>query len=484
MSTGTSENVALPAAMSCTEVHSAVRTLCDSLNAKYVFSEIAGQIITVLQENLGDYEQYAGSQQGTVDLATRLEQDLRSVNNDLHLGVTVSLEVLDVQQDEEEEADEDEDGPVDEEHPTHPMWKNIELFNNGLDRADRLPGNVGVLAFSVLAALKFAGPVISAAFTVLANTSALILDLRNCRGGDGDCGDFLLGHMIAGNRHVNTSYWRPSDTTTQSWIVGHTAAPQYLGGRPIYVLTSPTTFSCGEKVAGSMKSIGRAVLLGATTRGGGHPCEKIPIASHLEASISIGRTTSEITGRGWEGSGVVPHIPTDEALDVAHALALTQLKAQGFADVEGKDRMSVRFAGEITDELERLLKIPEVAAKVDEFKDIKPVRETKEKPPSPAREVQPAAAPVVDTVSAEGIKPVQETKEEKTTLETTPSHAREVQPTAAPAAETVSAEPAFPVVASASTVPASSSPAQKKRGFLSRHFAIIKPNAAGHAAGQ
>ncbi|KAI8906980.1 ClpP/crotonase-like domain-containing protein [Powellomyces hirtus] len=356
----------------------AVTRLCAQIRAKYVFQDVAEQMATLIHNRLvtGEYDRCVDSDAqdgGRELLATALTQDLRVLNSDPHLSVTVSSALLSIEEGDDEE---EENGSVDVEEPVSPMWKNIELYNNGVEKAIRLGGNVGLLSFRYLAPLRLSGPMITAAFTMLSSTSSLILDLRKCGGGDGYAGDFVLSYLVSGKIHANTTYWRPSDSFDQSGSVAWVPGPRYLN-RPVYVLISSDTFSCAEKLAGTLRVLGRAVVIGQTTRGGGHPCTFVPIDTHLLASISIGKTTSEITGRAWEGVGIRPHVPcdADEALDVAHSLALRHSVCAGLADATAKNRFGVEVAKETTAEVDRLAPL---LARFAQYQDLKPTREKKE----------------------------------------------------------------------------------------------------------
>jgi C-terminal processing protease CtpA/Prc len=104
---------------------------------------------------------------------------------------------------------------------------------------------------------------------------------------------------------------------------------RYLG-KPVWLLTSNRTFSAGEAFAYAMKSLKRATLVGATTRGGGNPNMMLPLRNDYLLSIPIGESVSPVDGGSWEGVGVKPDVATDEkaALGVAHRQALERLRDQ------------------------------------------------------------------------------------------------------------------------------------------------------------
>ncbi|MGY5130424.1 S41 family peptidase [Streptomyces nigrescens] len=97
--------------------------------------------------------------------------------------------------------------------------------------------------------------------------------------------------------------------------------------RPVYVLTSATTFSGGEDVAYTLQAFGRAELVGETPRGGAHPTDRHPVTEHITVTVPTARTTNAVTGTNWEGVGVRPGraVAAGKALEIAHQEAIGRL---------------------------------------------------------------------------------------------------------------------------------------------------------------
>ncbi|GAA1655943.1 hypothetical protein GCM10009733_061840 [Nonomuraea maheshkhaliensis] len=93
------------------------------------------------------------------------------------------------------------------------------------------------------------------------------------------------------------------------------------------MLTSDNTFSAAEELAYDLQQLGRAVVVGETTRGGAHPCKGWTVHPHLEATVPTGRAINPVSGTNWEGLGVRPDVPcfAAKSLDQAHTLALARL---------------------------------------------------------------------------------------------------------------------------------------------------------------
>ena len=165
---------------------------------------------------------------------------------------------------------------------------------------------------------------IDAAMALLANTDALIVDVRANHGGDPDSLDYLMGYFYA----------KPTELTSilitqgkpqlyEQFSEAHVSGARYLG-KPLYVLTSSVTFSCAEQFAYDMKSLHRATLVGKTTGGGANPGGFVPLDPHFAIFIPLGRSVNPYTQTNWEGVGVVPDVPSESAaaLLVAYTQAL------------------------------------------------------------------------------------------------------------------------------------------------------------------
>ena len=161
----------------------------------------------------------------------------------------------------------------------------------------------------------------------LAATDALIIDLRESRGGDPVMAVLAASWFFDGRpRHWNDLVRRYDGTTTQFWTAAWLSGPRYVG-RPIYVLTAQRTFSAPESFAYELQQTGRATIVGEVTGGGAHPGAWFPIDDRFALFIPLSRYVSAVSGGDWEGTGVKPDVECAavEALDCAHRLALERL---------------------------------------------------------------------------------------------------------------------------------------------------------------
>src|SRR5690606_34922298 len=100
---------------------------------------------------------------------------------------------------------------------------------------------------------------------------------------------------------------------------------------PLYVLTSGRTGSAAEAFAYTLGNAKRAVLVGERTGGAANPGRPFDVGGGFSVFVSTGSPVSPITGRNWEGTGVLPEVEVEssEALGRAQELALAQLLEDG-----------------------------------------------------------------------------------------------------------------------------------------------------------
>lgn len=162
----------------------------------------------------------------------------------------------------------------------------------------------------------------------LANTSALIIDLRYNRGGSASMVALLTSYLLPAYPavHLTDLHWPKENRTQQSWTLPYVEGPRYLD-KPVYILISPDTFSAAEEFAYNLKHLKRAVIVGETTAGGANPGAGFRLHDHFWMFIPTGQAISLTTGENWEGSGVLPSfkVPAELSLKTAQLLAFKKL---------------------------------------------------------------------------------------------------------------------------------------------------------------
>jgi hypothetical protein len=207
------------------------------------------------------------------------------------------------------------------------LRKDAEVDGYGIGATHVLDGNVGYLEFTRFFRAELAGDALAAAMQQLASTDALIVDLRECRGGDPVMSVLAASWLFDGRpRHWNDIVRRCDGTTTQLWTAAWLPGARYVD-KPVYVLTSTRTFSAPESLAYELQQTRRATIVGEVTGGGAHAGAWYPVDDRFSLFIPLSRYVSSVSGGDWEGTGVAPDVvcAASEALERAHRVALDGL---------------------------------------------------------------------------------------------------------------------------------------------------------------
>jgi C-terminal processing protease CtpA/Prc len=194
-------------------------------------------------------------------------------------------------------------------------------------KVEVLPGNIGYVQFNGFTGfLREARPTFTGAFRFVANTKALIIDMRMNGGGSPAMVCHVASYFFPTKRHWNDIVYR--HRTGEFWTDPAEADSLTLS-MPVYILTSKRTFSGAEDFSYGMQSLRRAIIVGDTTGGGAHPTRPIGVGLGFVADIPFARSLNPYTHTDWEGTGVIPDIPvvSGKALESAErAILMVQLK--------------------------------------------------------------------------------------------------------------------------------------------------------------
>ncbi len=321
------------------ERNQAIDGVLDALNKRYVFPEVAAKMERAIRERQkrNEYEAITSA----AEFARVLTEHLQAVSHDKHLRVRHSFDVIPQQQPREGPP-----SPEDIERSRKQMAKQ----NFGFEKVERLSGNIGYLDLRGFLPASFAAETAVAAMNFLANTDAVIIDLRKNGGGDPATVALLSSYLFDEPTHLNDLYFRPDDSTHQWWTLPYVPGRK-LAGKAVYVLTSRRTFSAAEEFTYNLKNLKRATIVGETTGGGAHPGGGARLSDHFGAFIPSGRAINPVSKTNWEGTGVEPDTKVNQelALKTAHLMAVKKLR-----DAE-TDRRLVSQLNEVALTLEKEL---------------------------------------------------------------------------------------------------------------------------------
>lgn len=185
-----------------------------------------------------------------------------------------------------------------------------------------LPGNAGYIRISLFLDTPPGVEKQVAAMGMLADTGALIIDVRGTPGGEPAGVANVIGHLVSERTptvRVETAFDPSLDRTFHA----EPRTPAFTG-KPVFVLIDGETGSGAEEFAYDLQAMQRAVLVGQTTSGAANPGGFRPLSAGFVAFIPMQIVSHTMTGSNWEGVGVRPdvEVPADQALTHAHRLAL------------------------------------------------------------------------------------------------------------------------------------------------------------------
>ena len=200
--------------------------------------------------------------------------------------------------------------------------------NFGFHQVERLTGNIGYLELGRFDAAQLAAPTAIAAMQFLANTDALIIDLRGNGGGHADMVAFLTSYFIDEQTKLGTLERRDPANTDQIWSAAYVPGQRYVG-KPVYILTSNRTFSAAEGLTYDLKYFAHATVVGEKTRGGANPGGIQQIDEHYAVIVPTARMVHAVTGTNWDADGIAPDlaVAAADAKKTAHRAALEKLIA-------------------------------------------------------------------------------------------------------------------------------------------------------------
>ena len=244
--------------------------------------------------------------------ASLLTSQMRTASHDMHLVVEYSRRPLPL-------------GPPVQTAESLARFRNAMLQQNCMIRkVEILPHDIGYLKLDYFPDTSVCGSALKTAMTSLNRADALIFDLRDNTGGFPDSVSLIASYLFD---HPEYMFGPRGAPTVDSWTRSPVAGNE-LADKPVYLLTSGTTWSGAEQFSYDLKMLKRATLVGETTRGGAHAGVFHRIDDHFGMGIPEEKAINPFGKADWEGVGVEPNVKVKAAEALETAVKLAEAKVE------------------------------------------------------------------------------------------------------------------------------------------------------------
>ena len=295
----------MDASLDAAERQRVISGVIQNLKQHYFDREVAQETADALLANEKNGDDDAAKD--GVALADLLTRQMRDASHDRHLVVEYSRETL-------------------PEHPPEPTAESLARYRKAMEEQNCmfrktaiLSRNIGYLKLDSFPDTSVCRSTAEAAMAALNHAAAIIIDLRDNSGGFPNMVGLIAGYLFDHPEYMYNPRGAPTEEFwTHSPIPGNT-----LADKPVYVLTSASTWSGAEQFSYDLKMLKRATLVGETTRGGAHAGIFHRIDDHFGMGIPEQKAINPFGKADWEGVGVEPDVKVraNEALETAEKLA-------------------------------------------------------------------------------------------------------------------------------------------------------------------
>jgi len=294
-----------------TERNKQILEIADKINEYYIFEDVANQLSKKLKSeiDLKTFDNFTDA-----EFAKSLSKYLTKNGNDLHFNVLY-------RPGKEEEKAVNEKELLKKYDAINKQW------NYGFDKVMRLDGNIGYIEYTGFPeGNKSAQQILVATMNFVSNTNALIIDLRNNRGGDGKMVRLFLSYFFNERIKLSEIYTRYNNKTEEKYTYKKVNGKKYLD-KPVYLLVNNNTISAAEALAYNLQQNKIAKVIGDKTYGAANPVKVFFIGKKYQLFIPISVEKNAVTKTNWEHTGITvdDKVNSEKALIKAQIIALENL---------------------------------------------------------------------------------------------------------------------------------------------------------------
>lgn len=306
-----------------------IEDLYSAVQKHYVYQGKIESLISRLEQNRrnGAYTSIADN----AGLASHLTDDLIEITQDLHFAMIYDpAGVAQLR---------NAGGKTQKASSEQTEKQFLKESNFGFRNIRLLEGNVAYIRFDYFPNPEYSFDIGSAAMKFVEHADALIFDMRYNRGGHNQFGQFISSYLFSGEDDrllMKYRYMENGEMIDGSYRTLPVLPGPRMPEKPVYVLTSSTTFSAGEWFPYVLSKLDRAIVVGQVTAGASHAVERVPIDEDFMLQLPVGWVRDPVDDSDFEGVGVAPDhiVPSNLALHVAHKLILEQFAETGDAAKE------------------------------------------------------------------------------------------------------------------------------------------------------
>lgn len=265
------------------------------------------------------------------EFADELSKELRALSGDNHIGIVYSPKDVERYKLRQESS---VNKQAEKQNARNYQRKLAEskAANFGIQQVRLLEGNIGYIEFSYFDGfVDESTPIYDSAMNFLENSEVIIIDLRRNGGGNSRILPLVLGYFLGPEQiHFADKIERWKNKHTKLLTTAPVNGAKHFD-KPLYILTSGTTFSLAEHFTYHLKAFGRATVVGERTYGGGKAFDPVVISDEFYLRIPRIEMNNSITGKIYEeGVGIFPDINTssETAFNAAYLDALKMLENQ------------------------------------------------------------------------------------------------------------------------------------------------------------
>ena len=289
-------------------VRSTIDSVAKILREQYVYPQKGEQIASTLERCYaqGRYAEYTDG----VAFASKVSDDLRAIGEDLHLGLWYGK-------------------PPEDKEITEINDKAAANANYGFSKTEILLNNIGYITIDMFHHSEEARAIAVKELEKVADCGALVFDIRHNGGGSPELIGLIASYFFDEPTLLGSRYSRiHEDEVKEFYSFERVPGKRFDEDVPVYILTSDYTCSAAEVFAICLQELKRARIVGEATCGGAHTVIQSAVNDKFWMNIPYGRAMGPVSGRDWEGVGVIPdvEVPAEEALDAAceHASKLLE----------------------------------------------------------------------------------------------------------------------------------------------------------------